>query len=523
MSEKTYTYRDEKGKPLFRQKIVRFPDGDKKPYPQRFEKNKWISGLTYKDEKGKSRWIPRKILYNLQALYKTRNTDKAVWIVEGEKCVDVLKKLGLIATCTYGGSSGKWKKSYGAYMKDRPIYVLSDNDEMGMKYAEEMARGALSVAGEVRIVVPWGDKDAGFDVADWIDGHPKPSKKWLIRQLRKYKEQSPVCTVQDSLRFKLHDLEEVAHFEDPEFLIQGILPAGCFAVLYSPPKTGKSFLALSWAGAVQTGNSWLNLYKTNEGQVVYIVAEGGRGDWKLRIEALQKRYKQGKLRARLNKMRFIFDQPLIDTGNVVLDLIETLRQIEPPPSLVVFDTKARTTSGSENVNEDAAKYIGAIDKIRTLFNCTVLVIHHTPHTTPTRPRGASALMGAADILLRIKKPDKDSGLAKVICDNSRCCEPFEDIYIELISVDVNKDKDLTSLRIVPGYKTDWVDEKAKAIDKNTEQIIEALKQKDGLNSKELQQASGLKSTIFKKTKNYMVDNALIENRGTENKRKWYLL
>jgi hypothetical protein len=100
-----------------------------------------------------------------------------------------------------------------------------------------MARGAISVASEVRIVKPWKDKPEGYDISDWVNEHLKASKAWLVKQLKKFAEQSPIYTLQDSLLYRTYDLTEVENFKSPEFQINKILPAGCFAVLFSPAKT----------------------------------------------------------------------------------------------------------------------------------------------------------------------------------------------------------------------------------------------------------------------------------------------
>ena len=74
--ETKYIYKNEFGKPIFCQSIIRYPDGDKKLQPQRYEKGKWKIGLVHKDEDGNSRWLVRKVLYNLPSLYRAKNTKK---------------------------------------------------------------------------------------------------------------------------------------------------------------------------------------------------------------------------------------------------------------------------------------------------------------------------------------------------------------------------------------------------------------------------------------------------------------
>src|SRR5947199_116032 len=54
------------------------------------------------------------------------------------------------------------------------------------------------------------------------------------------------------------------------------IPENALAVLYGPPGSGKSFVALAWAMAIATRRLWLG-HATNRGAVTYVAAEGGSG------------------------------------------------------------------------------------------------------------------------------------------------------------------------------------------------------------------------------------------------------
>jgi hypothetical protein len=108
----------------------------------------------------------RKVPYRLQELAKADPT-RAVCIPEGEKDVDRLVALGLIATCNPGGA-GKWKKEYAEFLRDRSVVVFPDNDEVGQKHADEVARSLMGIAGAVKIVNLPGLPPKG-DISDWLD------------------------------------------------------------------------------------------------------------------------------------------------------------------------------------------------------------------------------------------------------------------------------------------------------------------------------------------------------------------
>ncbi len=149
----TYDYQDENGNPLFQ--AVRTEPKEFKQ--RRFENGKPVWGL--KDT--------RRILYRLPELLKT---DKSfpVFICEGEKDVENLRKLGLTATCNpMGAGEGKWKDEYSESLKGFDCVILPDNDLEGRKHAARIAKSLLEKAEQVRILhLP--DLELKGDVSDWI-------------------------------------------------------------------------------------------------------------------------------------------------------------------------------------------------------------------------------------------------------------------------------------------------------------------------------------------------------------------
>ncbi|GJM43209.1 MAG: hypothetical protein DHS20C21_00510 [Gemmatimonadota bacterium] len=150
-----YDYTDENGELLFQ--VVRKPG---KKFRQR-------------RPDGEGGWIwdlqgVRRAPYRLPDLVS--RPDELVYIVEGEKDVDRLLKLGLLATTNSGGA-GKWKKEHSAFLKSRDVIILPDNDEPGRKHGEAVGDSLHGTAGSVRILeLP--DLPVKGDVSDWLDaGH----------------------------------------------------------------------------------------------------------------------------------------------------------------------------------------------------------------------------------------------------------------------------------------------------------------------------------------------------------------
>ena len=119
------------------------------------------------DGKGGWSWsVPagERILYNLPAV--VQNAEKAVCVVEGEKDVDALAQIGIVATCNPGGA-GKWQANYTDALAGRDVLILPDNDDPGEQHAQIVARALYGRAKSIRIIRLPGLPVKG-DVSDWL-------------------------------------------------------------------------------------------------------------------------------------------------------------------------------------------------------------------------------------------------------------------------------------------------------------------------------------------------------------------
>jgi hypothetical protein len=149
----TYDYTDEAG--CLRYQVVRF---DPKDFRQRRPDG---SGGWAWDIKGVER-----LLYRLPELLAA-DTSQTVFIPEGEKDVDALRELGLVATCNPGGA-GKWQSRFAGPLRDRHIVILPDNDETGQGHARQVAESLAEVAASVKVLL-MPDLPVAGDVSDWLD------------------------------------------------------------------------------------------------------------------------------------------------------------------------------------------------------------------------------------------------------------------------------------------------------------------------------------------------------------------
>lgn len=168
----TYDYRDASGALVF--VVLRYErpnhDGEGKP-EKTFRQAHKVPGGWVMNLNGVTR-----VLYRLPELLAAP-ADAPVFILEGEKCVEALRAVGLVATCTSGGAL-QWDKTPGAAeaLRGRRVIVLPDNDPpsekaiesyKGQRHAVMVARDLDGIAAAVRVLELPGLPSKG-DIVDWL-------------------------------------------------------------------------------------------------------------------------------------------------------------------------------------------------------------------------------------------------------------------------------------------------------------------------------------------------------------------
>lgn len=117
-------------------------------------------------------------LYNLPALLRTIRDGYRVYIVEGEKDADTLKKLGY--TATTAGGVNDWKKEYASYFTGAQVVILPDNDEPGLRLKDQIIHDLKHYAHSIRWTLT-STAEKG-DVTDYLtkEGHSKDELMELV-------------------------------------------------------------------------------------------------------------------------------------------------------------------------------------------------------------------------------------------------------------------------------------------------------------------------------------------------------
>jgi 5S rRNA maturation endonuclease (ribonuclease M5) len=162
----TYDYEDESGKRLYQ--AVRYE-------PKDFRQRRRVNGEWVYNLEGVKR-----VLYNLPEVIEAGK----VYLVEGEKDVESLRNIGLVATCNPMGA-GKWKAEYNSYFTGKEVIILPDNDKVGRDHAESVAQNLKSTAQSIK-VIELPDLEENGDVTDWIENDG--SKRELMKIVSKTPE-----------------------------------------------------------------------------------------------------------------------------------------------------------------------------------------------------------------------------------------------------------------------------------------------------------------------------------------------
>lgn len=120
-------------------------------------------------------------LYNLPAALKAIKKGVPVYITEGEKDVDTLKKLHLTAV-TAGGVSD-WRSEFAHYFTGAKVVILPDNDAPGLDLKDKIISDLKPFAHSIKWVVT--SKAEHGDVTDYLtkEGHSKEDLKKLIDEV----------------------------------------------------------------------------------------------------------------------------------------------------------------------------------------------------------------------------------------------------------------------------------------------------------------------------------------------------
>jgi len=238
-------------------------------------------------------------------------------------------------------------------------------------------------------------------------------------------------------RFRLKRFSEIKVSTRPNYPIKGILPRVGLAVIWGPPKCGKSFWTFDAIMHIALDLQYRG-QRVQQGTVVYCALEGGTG-FARRVEAWRQRY----VAADHDEVPFyLLDVPLdlaADHPALIQAILEQITDA-PSPVCIVIDTLNRALAGSENRPEDMAKFIRAADALRVAFDCLVVIVHHSG-IKGGRPRGHTSLPGADDVQIKVERDSNGTGTITATVEHMKDDEAGATVVSRLERVELGADDD----------------------------------------------------------------------------------
>ena len=407
----TYPYYDEHGE--LRYEVIRFE-------PKDFRQRRYDNGQTYWNLQGVT-----PLPYNLPELMS--HPSRPVFLTEGEKDVDQLRAMGLLASCNSGGAK-KWDQALNPYFKDRKLIILPDNDEPGRNHAKVLIEQLTGIAKEIRVLELPGLAEKG-DASDWIaKGGTRQALVELAKNAPLAKDwQAPAAPP----RLPILTLSEISQLPPVTWLVRDLIPQHSMAMIYGEPGGGKTFTALDIALSIAHGISWHG-HEAQKGQVFYVAGEGV-GGFRKRIAAWHKHTELAEAAPfyLIPKAVNLLDE--LEIADLI-QTIETCRDPQLPVAMVVFDTVARCMiGGDENAAQDMGKAVRNMDLVREVVGCAVMPIHHSGKDSNRGARGSTALIGAVDVSVRV---ERDTDRVLITTEKQKDAEPLAPIQLKTKSIEL---------------------------------------------------------------------------------------
>lgn len=206
-----YPYVDEEGETLF---VV------ERLFPKSFRQ---------KRPDGSGGWIyklngVRRVPYQLPKVLDAAVRGDTVYVVEGEKDVAAIERLGSTATTNSGGA-GKWRDEYAKHLSGAEVVVVADADNAGRKHAAQVAASVRRYASSVTVVEPAEGKDVAEHLATG----------------RTLAELVPLSAVVPPAARRLSVVRAIdVRAEHVRFLFDKRIVCGMLNLLTGPPGVGKS-------------------------------------------------------------------------------------------------------------------------------------------------------------------------------------------------------------------------------------------------------------------------------------------
>jgi hypothetical protein len=181
--------------------------------------------------------------------------------------------------------------------------------------------------------------------------------------------------------------------EEQHWLIEDLWSHQAVGIIGGEPKSYKSFLALSMAVAITSGQPCLGRYPVSEpGRVLLFAAEDALHIVRERLEGICAHFRVDFAKLDL----WVITTPIIrlDQEKDRLRLQQTVEQLRP--RLLIMDPLVRLHNVDENVAAAVAPMLAFLRELQRKYACAVALVHHA-RKGGSALRAGQALRGSSEI------------------------------------------------------------------------------------------------------------------------------
>ncbi len=422
----TYDYADENGEVLYQN--VRY---ESKKFIQRRPDGK--GGYVY-NLKG-----VRRVPYRLPELIL--RTSDSIFLTEGEKDCDNLRKLGLTAS-----GFKNWRSEFNQFVKDAEIVLLADHDIAGIKQANDACKILSGNVASLKIVDLFANEPLpekhGKDVSDYIEICKKEedlSDEDIAERIcitaNKTENWQPLggeiepntdeTVFQSCLVVKSANewLDEAKLRPIPKMLFGEIWFEGELCILFADTNLGKSILAVQIAESISKGIRIIPFkLETNPQKVIYF-------DFELSDKQFETRYAEKNQNSDffINHYQFSknFLRSEINAENEMPKHFRTFEEYlnfsieyllaETNAKILIVDNLTYLRSETEKA-KDALPLMKELKHLKKKHNLSILALAHTPKRDLSKPitrndlQGSKMLINFCDSSFAIGESTKDKNL-----------------------------------------------------------------------------------------------------------------
>ena len=369
-------------------------------------------------------------LYNLHRLAKYQ--DQPVYLVEGEKCVEALTKLKLLATTSGGAQSddtADWQTLAG-----RKVIAWADNDEAGLGYVSRATQRLSALGATVKQVdISALNLPIKGDCCDWLTqfkvDHDRDATKVDIEALLPITEPIEMPT-SDYLQaggttslpenyYPTVSLQCAADItpEPIHWLWNGWLAKGKLHIFAGAAGTGKTTIAIALAATITIGGKFPDGSRCPIGSVLIWSGEDSPADTLVpRLMAAG---------ADLSKVHFVGDT----TANYELRAFDPATDMQslmikaatiPDLALLIIDPIVNAVAGDSHKNGEVRRALQPVVDFGEKLNCAVLGITHFSKGGQgkdplERVTGSLAFGALARIVLATAKIIEGDTTRRIVC------------------------------------------------------------------------------------------------------------